>query len=181
MILSDQSLFKMIKNKELVISSTSEKSIQSASIDLRLGREFALLKYWEHTDILNFTEDPEYLKINADEFVVPAHTFVLGITMETIQLPSSVTAFLEGRSTIGRMGLFIQNAGWVAPGFKGQIVLELYNANTMPIRLTAGHRICQIVLCEMDQKPKKPYQGKYQDQKGLVGSHVSRDFENSLP
>lgn len=181
MILSDQTLQKMLKNKELEISGLSEDAVQSASIDLCLGKEFALLQYWKKMSALNFNTDPEYLKVTKSEFVVPPHTFILGTTMETIKLPSNVTAFLEGRSTIGRMGLFIQNAGWVAPGFKGQIILELYNANTMPIRLKSGHRICQIVLCGMDHKPKNPYQGKYQDQQGVVGSRVSRDFENSLP
>jgi len=66
--------------------------------------------------------------------VVPAKSFVLGTTKETIKLPVSTTAFLEGRSSIGRMELFIQNAGWIAPGFKGQIVLELFNAKLYSVR-----------------------------------------------
>ena len=180
MILSDQSIKNLLKNQKLKIVDLPTSSIQSASIDLRLGNEFAILKYWEGMETLTFNHDPHYLKMTKEEFLIPAHSFVLGTTMEHIELPSNITAFLEGRSTIGRMGLFIQNAGWVAPGFKGQIILELYNANTLPIQIKAGHRICQIVLCQMDKTPQNPYQGKYQDQKGVVGSQVSQDMENSL-
>jgi len=178
MILSDHSIQSLLKNKELEISHLSPSSIQSASVDLCLGSQFAILKYWEDMSILNFNSDPRYFKVETDEFVVPAKSFVLGTTKETIKLPASTTAFLEGRSSIGRMGLFIQNAGWIAPGFKGQIVLELFNANTMPIRLKANHRICQIVLCQMDQAPQSIYQGKYQNQRGVMGSQVSKDIEN---
>ncbi len=178
MILSDHSIRDLLKTKELEITGLPSSSVQSASVDLRLGSEFAILKYWEKMDILNFHSDPHYLEVQSDEFVVPARSFVLGATKETIKLPSNITAFLEGRSSIGRMGLFIQNAGWVAPGFKGQIVLELFNANTMPIRLRSNHRICQIVLCQMDRPPQSIYTGKYQNQTGVMGSLISKDVEN---
>ena len=178
MILSDQSIRKLLDEKKIEIQPFVPSSLQSASVDLRLGDEFALLEYWSNTKILNLSTDPKYLKIREKAFVVPPHCFVLGTTMETIKLPSNITAFLEGRSTIGRMGLFIQNAGWIAPGFKGQIVLELYNANTMPIRLTAGHRICQVVLCQMDKACQNIYQGKYQNQTGVQGAKTSEDHEN---
>lgn len=178
MILSDYSIRNLLKTKELEISDVPDSSIQSASVDLRLGSQFAILKYWEDMDILNFNSNPHYLKVEANEFVVPAKSFVLGTTKEALKLPANITAFLEGRSSIGRMGLFIQNAGWVAPGFQGQIVLELFNANTMPIRLKANHRICQIVLCQMDQPPQSIYKGKYQNQRGVMGSQISKDIEN---
>lgn len=89
-----------------------------------------------------------------------------------------MTAFVEGRSSIGRMGLFIQNAGWVDPGFEGQITLELFNANRLPIRLKAGRRICQLVFAQMDRKTGNVYQGKYQGQRNAVGSriHLDSDF-----
>jgi dCTP deaminase len=97
--------------------------------------------------------------------------------METVRLPDNLTAFVEGRSSIGRIGLFIQNAGWVDPGFEGQITLELYNANSLPIRLQAGRRICQLVFCRMDQASDAPYRGKYQGQRNATGSQVSKDRE----
>ena len=95
--------------------------------------------------------------------------------MEYIKVPNGYTAFVEGRSSIGRMGLFIQNAGWVDSGFKGNITLELYNANSLPIKLTSGQRICQLVVCQMDQPAEKPYAGKYQGQRNSVGSKVFLD------
>ncbi len=178
MILSDRSIQSLLTAKKLEITPLYAGAIQSASIDLRLGSEFAILKYWSKMEILSFQSEPEYFKVPAEEFVIPPHSFILGTTVETIKLPKNITAFIEGRSSVGRMGLFIQNAGWVAPGFEGQITLELFNANTMPIRVKANHRICQIVLCEMDQAPLKAYQGKYQNQKGVEGSKIHQDVEN---
>lgn len=75
------------------------------------------------------------------------------------------------------MGLFIQNAGWVDPGFEGKITLELYNANSLPIRLQAGRRIGQFVICQMTTKADNPYAGKYQGQDKTVGSRVAQDEE----
>ena len=76
------------------------------------------------------------------------------------------------------MGLFIQNAGWVDPGFEGEITLELYNANRLPIRLEAGRRICQLVFAAMDDEAENPYCGKYQKQRSAVGSRICLDAEN---
>jgi dCTP deaminase len=95
-----------------------------------------------------------------------------------VRLPNNLTAFVEGRSSIGRIGLFIQNAGWVDPGFAGQITLELYNASSLPIELKAGRRICQLVFCQMDRPAEFPYNGKYQNQKNATGSRVFLDHEN---
>ena len=77
------------------------------------------------------------------------------------------------------MGLFIQNAGWVDPGFKGRITLELYNANSLPIKLEVGRRICQLVFCKMDRDASRPYSGKYQGQETTEGSRIFEDSESS--
>ncbi len=177
MILSDASIQERLKTKDLVIHPTDASFIQPASVDLRLGREFVTITQW-NTGVMDFNSKPNYQRIEANEFIVPSGCFVLATTMETIKLPHDLTAFVEGRSSVGRMGLFIQNAGWVDPGFEGQLTLELYNANALPIRLHAGRRICQIVFCKMDQKTKKPYSGKYQGQKGVVGTRIFMDVEN---
>ena len=97
---------------------------------------------------------------------------------EYFELPNDLTAFVEGRSSLGRMGLFIQNAGWVDPGFKGEITLELYNANRCAIELKAGRRVGQLVFAKMDAVSLNPYNGKYQGQKGATGSKVYLDKEN---
>ena len=97
--------------------------------------------------------------------------------MEYVSLPDNITAFVEGRSSLGRMGLFIQNAGWVDPGFQGEITLELYNANRCAIELKAGRRIGQLVFARMDNAALRPYNGKYQGQRGATGSKVFLDNE----
>ena len=104
--------------------------------------------------------------------------FVLATTMEYFALPNNMTAFVEGRSSLGRLGLFIQNAGWVDPGFEGEITLELYNANRYAIELQAGRRVGQLVFAQLDENALNPYNGKYQKQKGATGSKVFLDVDS---
>lgn len=174
MILSDKTLKEMITTGELVISPIDEKSIQPASIDCRLGNHFLIVES-NQMDIITLDSEIKYREITSQSITIPPHTFLLATTQEYIEVPDDLTAFVEGRSSIGRIGLFIQNAGWVDPGFKGRITLELYNAGSLPIRLEAGKRICQLVFCKMDQKAEHPYKGKYQGQKVTVGSQVYKD------
>lgn len=174
MILSDNTLKAMIKSGELVVSPIDEHSIQPASIDCRLGNHFLIVEQ-NQMDIITLDSEIKYREIESDTITIPPHTFLLATTQEYIELPDNLTSFVEGRSSIGRIGLFIQNAGWVDPGFKGRITLELYNASSLPIKLEAGKRICQLVFCKMDQKADTPYNGKYQGQHKTVGSRVFRD------
>ncbi|MBL7689181.1 MAG: dCTP deaminase [Bdellovibrionaceae bacterium] len=178
MILSDKTLNAMIKKGELVVEPLTQESIQPASIDCRLGSHFLLV---ENFNMKTIDMDSEilYREYEGETITIPPHTFLLATTMEWVKLPNDLTAFVEGRSSIGRLGLFIQNAGWVDPGFEGNITLELYNANSLPITLTAGRRICQLVFCKMDQAAANPYAGKYQGQKKSVGSRVYNDAEAS--
>ncbi len=174
MILSDNTLKAMIKSGELVVSPIDEQSIQPASIDCRLGNHFLIVEQ-NQMDIITLDSEIKYREIESDTITIPPHTFLLATTQEYIELPDNLTSFVEGRSSIGRIGLFIQNAGWVDPGFKGRITLELYNASSLPIKLEAGKRICQLVFCKMDQKADNPYNGKYQGQHKTVGSRVFQD------
>lgn len=176
MILSDKSMKAMIASGELVVTPLGPESIQPASIDCTLGRKFLLL---EDRDMEIITLDSEitYRETEKDEITIPPHSFLLATTEEYIELPNNLTAFVEGRSSIGRMGLFIENAGWVDPGFKGKITLELYNANSLPIRLQAGRRVCQLVFAKMDQEAATPYGGKYQGQSTTIGSRISHDTD----
>ena len=178
MILSDETLRTMLAEKRIVVEPIEPYQVQPASIDLRLGRSF--LKIDENTlESLTLDSELPYVKIEKEEIIIPPHSFLLATTVEFIRIPSNVTAFVEGRSSIGRIGLFIQNAGWVDPGFEGTITLELFNANRLPLRLTSGRRICQIVFAFMDQATRRPYAGKYQGQRGTVGSRIFRDSEGS--
>ena len=102
---------------------------------------------------------------------------MLATTEEVIRLPDYLTAFVEGRSSIGRLGLFIQNAGWGDPGFEGAITLELFNANAAAMRIVAGRRICQLVIARADGPVARPYAGKYQGQRETTGSRAYLDEE----
>jgi dCTP deaminase len=177
MILSDNTLNKMIKSKELVVEPLTDESIQPASIDCRLGSHFLIVEDFNRQSI-DLDSEIKYREFEGDTITLPPHTFLLATTLEWVKLPNDLTAFVEGRSSIGRLGLFIQNAGWVDPGFEGNITLELYNANSLPITLRAGRRICQLVFCKMDQTADNPYRGKYQGQRKSVGSRVYDDSES---
>lgn len=187
-ILSDKTIRNLLDRGELAIEPLEDdqispgsirvgKQIQPASVDLRLGTHF--LKLDEHNIAYIDLENPaKYISFEKEEIILPPHSFMLATTMEYIRLPDNLTAFVEGRSSIGRMGLFIQNAGWVDPGFEGEITLELYNANQLPIKLTAGRRVCQLVFAQLDQDAYYPYRGKYQGQRDATGSQIYFDVEN---
>lgn len=179
MILSDKTLKKMIDSGALVVEPLCDESIQPASIDCRLGSHFLVVED-RNMGTIDLNSEILYREYEDDQIVIPPHSFLLATTLERITLPNNLTAFVEGRSSIGRIGLFIQNAGWVDPGFDGQITLELFNANSLPIRLEAGRRICQLVFCQLDQDALNPYRGKYQGQRRTTGSRVYKDSESLL-
>ena len=176
MILSDKTIITMLKEGELKISPLDNNQIQPASVDIRLGDTFSIVED-SHTGILTLENEIKYKTIKTDTYVILPGQFVLATTMEYIGLPNDLTAFVEGRSSLGRMGLFIQNAGWVDPGFNGEITLELYNANRCAIELKTGRRIGQLVFAKMDNAALNPYSGKYQGQKGATGSKVFMDSD----
>ncbi len=177
MILSDKTILKMLQDKTLRIEPLSEEQVQPASVDIRLGNTFSIVDDTP-SGVITLENEIKYKTITTDTFLIMPGQFVLATTMEYIELPDNLTAFVEGRSSLGRMGLFIQNAGWVDPGFKGEITLELYNANKCAIELKAGRRVGQLVFAGMDESALNPYNGKYQGQKGATGSRVFEDVEN---
>jgi dCTP deaminase len=175
MILSGTTILKKIKDKELLITPFTSSQVQPASIDLRIGNHFMIMDEYS-TPFISLEKPASYMEVCQETIIIPPQGFVLGTTMEHIHLPNDMTAFVEGRSSIGRLGLFIQNAGWVDPGFEGQITLELYNANRLPIELKAGRRVCQLVLALLDQKGTA-YMGKYIDQKSATESKIYLDVD----
>ena len=120
--------------------------------------------------------EPEQIQPASVDILLPGQ-FVLATTMEYVRLGADLTAFVEGRSSLGRMGLFVQNAGWVDPGFEGEITLELFNANRCALELRSGRRVGQLVFAQLDEAAKNPYAGKYQGQRGATGSRVYLDPE----
>lgn len=176
MILSDKTILKMLDEKSLVINPVTKDQIQPASVDIRLGNTFSVVDDTP-SNIITLESQINYKTITTDTYLIMPGEFVLATTMEYFELPDNLTAFVEGRSSLGRMGLFIQNAGWVDPGFKGEITLELYNANRCAIELKAGRRVGQLVFAEMDDTALNPYNGKYQGQLGATGSRVFMDCD----
>ena len=167
MILSDQTIRKLLQEGSLFISPLEDEQIQPASVDIRLGDTFSIVE--DTSDgIITMENEIHYKTITTDTYLLLPGQFVLATTMEYFRLPDNLTAFVEGRSSLGRMGLFIQNAGWVDPGFEGEITLELFNAN---------RRVGQLVFAQMDAPALVPYQGKYQGQRGATGSRVFQDRE----
>ncbi|HOI60287.1 MAG TPA: dCTP deaminase [Candidatus Pacearchaeota archaeon] len=169
MILSDKDIKVYIESKKIQIlpEPNFEKQLGSASLDLRLGNEF---KVFEHTrrSFID-TRDPESyngttrlieLKDN-EPFVFHPQEFVLGITLEEIFLPNDIAARIDGRSSLGRLGIVIHStAGHIDPGFKGKIVLEMENIGMIPVLLYPGTRICQLVFQELKTPTSKPYYKK---------------------
>lgn len=177
MILSDKTIMKMLKEGTLEISPLTDEQIQPASVDVRLGNTFSIVED-SSMGITTMENKISYKIIETDTYILLPGQFVLATTMEYFSLPNNLTAFVEGRSSLGRMGLFIQNAGWVDPGFKGEITLELFNANRCAIELKAGRRVGQLVFAQMDDDALHPYNGKYQGQKGATGSRIFMDTLN---
>ena len=174
MILSDGAIRDLLASGKLEVDPHTPDQIQPASIDLRLSDHF--LKVDENRlEAMRLDQEISYQELHREEIVIPPHSFLLAATLESIRLPDNLTAFVEGRSSIGRIGLFIQNAGWVDPGFSGTLTLELFNANRLPIRLHRGRRICQLVFARLDRSASNPYRGKYQFQSKATGSRIALD------
>ncbi|MFV0414356.1 MAG: dCTP deaminase [Oscillospiraceae bacterium] len=174
MILSDKTIKTLLASGQLAITPLEEAQIQPASVDIRIGDSFSILKNAGLTPVEMSTQ-LTYETIHANRFVIAPGQFVLASTMEYFALPNNLTAFVEGRSSIGRLGLFIQNAGWVDPGFEGEITLELFNASTNSIVLETGRRVGQLVFAQLDRDAENPYRGKYQGQRGATGSRIFED------
>ncbi len=173
MILSDTDIKKSLESKEIVIDPLKLSQIQPASIDLSLGYTYLKLRC---NQIVRFDQPVKYTEIENETLIIPPLSFLLASTKEYVKIPPNLTAFVEGRSSIGRLGLFVQNAGWIDPGFEGNITLELFNASSQPIQLNSGHKICQIVFSKLISPAQSQYQGKYLYQKFATPSKVHQDI-----
>lgn len=153
------------------------KALEPASIDLRVGNHWLVpkpnssFKYGGSDVPFADSRLPvEYTESFSDEYMVPANGFILARTQECVHISDRLTAWIEGRSSFGRFGFFVQNAGWTDPGFQGSITLEIYNALPYPALLVAGTPCCQLVVSEMIGDAEGGYQGSYQGQLGTKGS-----------
>ena len=190
MILSDKTIEKLLAEGSLAIEPLEPAQIQPASVDIRLGDTFGIVEDTP-SGIVGLEDEIAYKTIRTDRYILLPGQFVLATTMEYVRLGADLTAFVEGRSSLGRMGLFVQNAGWVDPGFEGEITLELFNANRCALELRRGRRVGQLAFtlaspalaegalaeAQLDEAAKNPYAGKYQGQRGATGSRVYLDPE----
>ena len=180
MILVDKEIERLLrKRKGISIKPQIDRDlqIQPSSLDLRLGNTFSKIK--SHTGDIHLhhaIEYEEYEIEDGESFNIPANSFTLAETLEYINLPDNISAFVEGRSSVGRAGLQVENAGWVDNGFEGTITLELKNLTNKNIIIKPGIRICQLVFSRTEL-PLNSYDGKYMRQKGATGSRMYKDSE----
>lgn len=174
MIFGDEQILSRMKVGELVLGASAEQ-INPASINLCLGRTFLIPKFSGKCIRLGDEVDYERIELKENaEFVLRSGQFALATTEEEVNLPNDVAAFVQGRSSIGRIGLTTQNAGFVDPGFHGHITLELVNENPNPIILRPGYPVVQLVFFKT-YVVNKPYCGKYNGQVEATGSRMHMD------
>ena len=178
MVFSDIDIHEAVTSGKIGISPYDPNvSLQPASYDLHLGGSFSEIPHNPDDIFVDDLMDCEggHSKIHAPSITVYSRQFMLATTQEVVEIPDDVVAFVEGRSSVGRKGLFIHNAGLIDPGFKGQITLELFNASDRPLRINEGTRICQIVFMKLSRPAKRPYNGKYQNQRDVTVSRMHLD------
>ena len=171
MILSDNMLRKMD-----LVQPRNDDRINPASINLTLGNTFLIPVVTENQRV-ELGDEVEYERheiCDSHGFCLAPGEFALATTKEYVNLPANLAAFVQGRSSIGRIGLTTQNAGFVDPGFHGHITLELVNESPNTIVLTPGYPVAQLVFFET-YPVSKPYCGKYNDQVEATGSRMYMD------
>ena len=162
-ILADKDIKKYLNKGKIEINPINIKSIQPASVDLHLN--------WDLKDI-----DGNIYDINKKEYILTPNEFILGSTLEEVKIPNDLVGIIEGRSSVGRLGITAHiTAGYIDPGFNGRITLEITNVSTKPFILKKGMSICQIVFQELSCECENPYgsdglNSKYQNSKGTVTS-----------
>jgi len=170
MILCSFAIKELLRSKKLVIKPVNPEQIQPASVDLRISHEILLLK----GDEIEFGKEPEYENIREEEIQIPPKTHVLVRTIERVELPNDVGGIVKLRSSLSRIGVMLNNAGWVDPGFKGTLTLSMFNANDVPVKIRAGTRFFQLLLLKLDRE-SEGYSGKYANQHEITGSKAHMD------
>ena len=186
MILSDRSIKEYIAAGRIVLTPYDESLVQPASIDIRLDGRFRVFRNYRYSCI-----DPkavqqdltELIEVADDEpFIVHPGEFILGNTVEHIKLGNDLVSRLEGKSSLGRLGLIVHaTAGYVDPGFEGNITLELSNVANLPIRLYPGMKVGQLSFFAMSTPADRPYGhpglgSKYKGQTAPTASRMHLNF-----
>lgn len=179
MLLSDRDIQIRLDDHELYVNPFIESNLQPASLDVTLKDEFII--YEESNEPINVARKEDIgpaETVTADYLILPPGQFILASTVETIGLPRDMAARFEGKSSLGRLGLMTHvSAGFIDPGFFGQITLEICNLNARPIIIQAGMKIGQVCFLQMPTRSRyrygdKEYGSRYQGQEGPVASKV---------
>ena len=188
-ILSDRSLREAIAAGRLVIDPLDDDAIQPSSIDVRLDNRFRVFYTARHPyiDVKQPMDDlTELVEVKPDDaFILHPGEFVLGSSLEEVGIPADLAARLEGKSSLGRLGLMTHStAGFLDPGFVGHVTLELSNVANLPITLYPGMRIGQIAVFQLTTAAERPYGSrgvgsKYQGQRGPTPSRYWENFRRS--
>ncbi len=189
MVLSDRSIREALASGRLVVEPTSDDCIQPSSVDVHVDRYFRVFR--NHTqrviDVREAQEDlTELIDVGEDEpMILHPGEFMLGSTTERIGLPDDLVGRLDGKSSLGRLGLVIHStAGFIDAGWDGHITLELSNVANLPITLYPGMKIGQISFFQMTTAAERPYGArglgsKYKGQRGPTPSRYAENFEPS--
>ena len=187
MVLSDRTIRAEIESGRIEIDPYDDKRVQPSSVDLRVDRKFRVFHNARHPyiDVRQPMEDlTELVEAEGDRpFILHPGEFVLGQTLEKVTLPDDLVARLEGKSSLGRLGLLIHStAGFVDSGFSGNLTLELSNVANLPITIYYGMPIGQISFMRMDGPVESPYgsrvtDSKYQGQSEPTPSRFYKNFE----
>jgi len=185
MVLSDRSIREEIAAGRIVIDPFDDAMVQPGSIDVRVGNAFRVFRNSRYAfiDVKEPMEDlTELVTVEGEEpFILHPGEFVLGSSYEVVTLPDDLAARLEGKSSLGRLGLVTHStAGFVDPGFSGHVTLELSNVATLPIKLWPGMKVGQLCFFRLSSPAENPYgSAKYGSRyQGQRGPTASRSFQN---
>jgi dCTP deaminase len=187
-LLSDRDIRAELDAGRVVLDPYDATMLQPSSVDVRIDRFFRLFDNHKYPVIDPSQEQPELtrlVEVEADEaFVLHPGEFVLASTFEVVTLPDDVAARLEGKSSLGRLGLLTHStAGFIDPGFSGHVTLELSNVATLPIKLWPGMKIGQLCFFRLSSAAEKPYGSasgsRYQGQRGPTASRSHLSFHRS--
>jgi dCTP deaminase len=191
MILSDRDIKARIQNGDIEVVSPNKDHLQNigaSSMDFRLGKYFKVYNHAK-TAVLDPRDSSSLKNIamqvevkDEEPYVVQPGDFVLGVTLEKVKLPNDLVARVEGRSSLGRLGIIVHStAGFIDAGFEGTITLEITNINRMPVALYPGMRVCQLAFEQMTSAAEVPYgekkSSKYQGQVFPEESRIGEDFK----
>jgi len=186
-VLSDKTIREQLEAGRIEIDPYDPALLQPSSVDVRVDRYFRVFRNsrYPYIDVKVEQEDlTEMVEVDDEPFILHPGEFVLGSTLERVRLPDDLVARLEGKSSLGRLGLLIHStAGFIDPGWNGHVTLELSNVANLPITIYHGMKIGQLSFVQMSEAAEHPYGSKglgskYQGQRGPTPSRYWRNFED---